>query len=107
MRVDMAVLADTGEILRLRGLVNAEGNFEFGLFARRNLLIRKVHTHPDHYNPGGELIESPHKHAPTYAFRTGRWAYHVPDIPEEDFSEGLLAFLDECNISAIVQQRFG
>lgn len=107
-RVDVEVVARSGESLRLRAIERLEGEFEMALTAKRTQLIRKWHTHDCHRNPGGQHVPGPHEHYPTNQLPRGAMARQVKDMPTHDFYDALVAFLDNCNINILppIQRGF-
>lgn len=95
-RLKAAVIRQNGEELSLYGTLGQK-RYSFALNYRKTLLIRRwdycVHTNPD-----GTVMIGPHKHKWTDNY-ADNYAYQVDDVPIDSLNEGLLAFLEECNIS--------
>lgn len=103
-RINVDVIANTGESLMLRAVEYPDGEFEISLSVRGNQLVRKWHNHDCHRNPGGAHVPGPHEHYPTNKFKIGETARLVDDMPD-DFYDAILAFLSECNIQLSSMQR--
>ena len=65
-------------------------------------MLRELHTHEGHRNPGGQLVPGTHMHFPTERFLLRRdessYAYAV-DMEILTVADGILEFCDMLNIS--------
>lgn len=95
---DVAVLAESGEVLRLTGKVGPYNRSYVLLY--KNQPIRKWTVHQRTQAPDGTVIEGPHKHAWDDEL-ADEYAYVPEDIRIGDPFEELEDFLKECNIKLL------
>lgn len=90
------VVSSTGRTLSIKGYSDSSGHVVELLDGSR--VLRKLHTHPIHHNPGGALIQGGHKHFPTrnnpLVRKGSSYAYHVA-CEEFNLRELVGLFLDE------------
>ena len=97
-RFDVLVACeDLDEPLRLTGYKGRK-NWSYVLLTRGGIPLRKLTVHSGgHRNPDGSPAGSRHKHI-WDPIDEDRWTYYPEDINFDDFNEGLIGFLKECNI---------
>lgn len=103
-RFEGLVQSASGEILLFKGVHRLSDNdIKLELLYRKIFPIRKYHSHYNHHNPGGQLVDGPHKHFPTETSQKDcQFAYKVDDIPEDgDINDVIHAFLKESNIEVL------
>ena len=105
---EATVWTGDGKKLQLRASMS-RGEIAIVLACRNTQVVRKYHSHTGHRNPGGEIIDGPHKHYPSVGDMGAHFAYEVYDISaDSDLNEALIGFLDESRIDLVepYQRRF-
>ncbi len=99
-------ISTSGERLVLTAYINKAG-YAYVDLHRHDTILRKLHTHDNHWNPGGQLVEGAHMHFPTrrYPLSTGRSSYAYPIEAEVDVvSEGVLYLCQHLDINVLAIQ---
>lgn len=97
-----AYLEDESAPLELRGVKNTGTKYSFTLLYLGNIVVRGFDMCQRHNNIGEgiTIYQQPHKHKYVDAIDP-RYAYVVDDISCNDVNQGLIDFLDECNIELL------
>ncbi len=95
---ELVLVTETGRELRLK-VYRERGEYILELLAGQDIL-RKLHTHDNHYNPGGARVEGCHKHFPTRTCpltrHTSSYAYPI-DCGELNLHDLAALFFEEIN----------
>ena len=86
--------------MRLIGYEYGQGYVNIEL-SEGDRTLRKLHTHPDHHNPGGQLVDGTHMHFPTRRFplRSDGQSYaYGLDVEIDSLPEGIQFFCELLNI---------
>ena len=89
--MELDVLVPFQPTLTLKAYANRFGDVYVDLYSDATIL-RKLHSHEDHRNPGGLLVPGTHMHFPTRQFPMTRkrssYAYEL-NVPIDTVSEGV------------------
>ena len=101
LKVDVIVTA-TGQKLSLKAFESSRGT-DIELSYRRRVL-RHMHVHERHHNPGGKIVDGPHMHFPSkrFSLRIGysSYAYLVDElVVDSDLNEALNLFCSILDIT--------
>ena len=99
-QVKCEVIGLNGSLMRLTGYENRRGYVNIEL-SEGDRILRKLHTHPGHRNPGGCLVDGTHMHFPTRKIplrSDGRSYAYGLDVEIDSLPEGIRFFCELLNI---------
>ena len=109
--VDIPVLTDENHLLSLTGYMNTLGSVYLDLQYEREFL-RKFHTHREHHNPDGKIVDNSHMHFPSRNYPLAKkgksYAYPLDDVADDidDIIEAVDFLCVELDISLETWQPY-
>ena len=109
--VDIPVRTEENHLLNMTGYMNTIGYVYLDL-QLSNEFLRKFHTHPDHHDPDGNIVDCPHMHFPSRKYPLAEkgqsYAYPLDDVDDDigDIIEAVEIFSAELDVSLETWQPY-